>query len=135
VLGRNEWLERPEFKDNASRSKNRQKLNELLDEAFAKQASAHWVETLNKAGVPCGPIYRMNEVFADPQVQHLEAVSEVKHPRLGDLKVLSQVVKLSRTPPAVATPTPEVGQHTGEILGELGLSSADVSSLKSKGAI
>jgi crotonobetainyl-CoA:carnitine CoA-transferase CaiB-like acyl-CoA transferase len=135
VLGRKEWLELPEFKDSAGRSKNRAKLNEFLNGEFRKNTSAHWVETLNQAGVPCGPIYRMNEVFADPQVQHLGAVSAVKHPRLGELNILSQVVKMSRTPASVATPTPEIGQHTDEILGELGFSAQDVSSLRSKGAI
>jgi crotonobetainyl-CoA:carnitine CoA-transferase CaiB-like acyl-CoA transferase len=135
VLGRSDWLGLPEFKDNAGRSKNRQKLNELLDAAFSARESAHWVETLNAAGVPCGPIYRMNEVFADPQVQHLGTVSEVKHPRLGDLRILSQTVKLSRTAAKVVAPTPEPGQHTQEILEELGLSSQAISSLKAKGAI
>jgi formyl-CoA transferase len=134
VLGRSEWLGLPEFKDSAGRAKHRAKLNDLLHGEFHKSDSAHWVETLNKAGVPCGPIYRMDQVFADPQVQHLGAVSEAQHPRLGTLKVLSQVVKLSRTPPGVAAPTPEIGQHTEEILAELGLSQ-DVSSLRSKGAI
>ena len=135
TLGREDLLAVPEFKTNEARSKNRQKLNEALNAEFAKKESAYWVETLNKAGVPCGPIYRMNEVFADPQVRHLGAVSEAKHPRLGPLKVLSQVVKLSRTPPSIASATPEIGQHTEEVLAELGLSSPDISSLRSKGAI
>ena len=106
----------------------------LLNAEFRNNSSAHWVETLNEAGVPCGPIYRMNEVFADPQVQHLGAVSEVKHPRLGELRILSQSVKLSRTAAKVVAPAPELGQHTGEILGELGFSAEEIP-LKSKGAI
>jgi crotonobetainyl-CoA:carnitine CoA-transferase CaiB-like acyl-CoA transferase len=68
-------------------------------------------------------------------VRHLGAVSEAKHPRLGPLKVLSQVVKLSRTPPGVASPTPDIGQHTEEVLADLGFSPQDISSLRSKGAI
>jgi crotonobetainyl-CoA:carnitine CoA-transferase CaiB-like acyl-CoA transferase len=134
-LGREDLLENAEFKTGELRAKNRAALNQVLNECFLKQESETWVEALNKAGVPCGPIYRMNEVFADAQVRHLEAVSTVKHPRLGDLNILSQVVKLSRTPPSVATPTPELGQHTEEILKELGFSSHEVNSLKSKGAI
>ena len=135
VLGREDLLAKPEFKDNASRSANRAELNRVLNEEFAKDSSAAWVATLNEAGVPCGPIYRMNEVFADPQVQHLGVVSDAKHPRLGNLKVLSQVVKLSRTPPSVATATPEIGQHTQEILQELKYDKSEIETLKSKGAI
>jgi crotonobetainyl-CoA:carnitine CoA-transferase CaiB-like acyl-CoA transferase len=135
VLGRSDWLALADFKDGASRSRNRAKLNELLNGEFAKQGSTHWVETLNKAGVPCGPIYRMNEVFADPQVQHLGAVSEVKHPRLGSLRILSQAVKLSRTAARVAAPTPELGQHTEEILEELNYSKNEIEMLKGKKAI
>ena len=135
ALGHGEWLELPEFKDAAGRSENRRKLNELLTSAFATQKSAHWVETLNKAGVPCGPIYRMDEVFADPQVRHLGAVSEVRHPRLGDLRILSQAVKLSRTAAKVVAPTPELGQHTQEILEELKYSKSEIEVLKAKKAV
>jgi crotonobetainyl-CoA:carnitine CoA-transferase CaiB-like acyl-CoA transferase len=135
VLGREDMLAMSEFKDNDSRSRNRARLNEILNESFAERDSKTWVEDLNKAGVPCGPIYRMDEVFADPQVQHLKAATEVNHPRLGKFKVLSQVVKLSRTPAGIAATTPEPGQHTAEILAELGFAPADIESLKSKKAI
>jgi formyl-CoA transferase len=77
----------------------------------------------------------MDEVFADPQVRHLKAAAEVSHPRLGKFKVLSQVVKLSRTPAAIVTPTPEMGQHTEEILRELEYSDKEISGLKEKGAV
>ncbi|HYD58330.1 MAG TPA: CoA transferase [Burkholderiales bacterium] len=135
TLGREDLLARPEFKTNEGRAKNRLALNKVLNECFSTGKSEDWVKTLNEAGVPCGPIYRMNEVFADPQVQHLGAVSAVKHPRLGELKVLSQVVKLSRTPASVATATPEIGEHTGEILRELEYSKDEIEKLKSEGAI
>jgi formyl-CoA transferase len=135
VLGREDMLAMPEFKDNERRSANRGKLNALLNEVFSSGSSREWVEMLNKAGVPCGPIYKMDEVFADPQVQHLQATSEVNHPRLGKFKVLSQAIKLSRTPARVATATPEVGEHTDEILQELGYKPNDIAALRSKGAI
>src|SRR5262249_15262985 len=82
-LGRDDMLAMPEFKSNDLRSKNRVRLNEMLNECFAKGRSADWVAQLNDAGVPCGPIYRMDEVFADPQVKHIGAAAEVNHPRLG----------------------------------------------------
>jgi formyl-CoA transferase len=106
-----------------------------MNEALAKRTSADWIEALNKIGVPTGPIYKMDEVFADPQVRHLQATSEVDHPRLGKFKVLSQAITLSRTPARVASATPEPGQHTDEILQELGYKPNEISSLRSKGAI
>jgi crotonobetainyl-CoA:carnitine CoA-transferase CaiB-like acyl-CoA transferase len=135
VLGREDLLARDEFRTNELRSKNRRALNAELDGCFAGQTSAAWVDELNRAGVPCGPIYRMDEVFADPQVRHLGAVSQVGHPRLGEVKILSQVVRLSRTPATVKTATPEIGQHTQEILEELKYSKNEIELLKSKGAI
>src|SRR3954463_9799046 len=135
LLGREDMLAMPEFKTNELRSKNRGKLNEILNESFLKQDSKSWVEELNKAGVPCGPIYRMDEVFADPQVQHLGIAGEVNHPRLGKFKVLSQAARLSRTPATIATATPEMGEHTAEILKELKYSDQDIEQLRKKGAV
>jgi crotonobetainyl-CoA:carnitine CoA-transferase CaiB-like acyl-CoA transferase len=135
VLGREDLLALPEFGSNELRAQNRSRLNAVLNESFAKRKSKEWIEMLNQAGVPCGPIYRMDEVFADPQVQHLAATSEVRHPRLGPIRVLSQAVKLSRTPAKVATPTPEIGQHTSEILVELGYSEQDIVQLRQRGAV
>ena len=85
---------------------------------------------LNDAGVPCGPIYRMDEVFADPQVKHLGAAAPVSHPRLGTLNILNQAVRLSRTPAALATATPERGEHTDEVLREIGVSEAEIALLR-----
>jgi crotonobetainyl-CoA:carnitine CoA-transferase CaiB-like acyl-CoA transferase len=135
VLGREDMLAMAEFKSAELRAKNRVRLNEMLNECFAKGRSADWVARLNEAGVPCGPIYRMDEVFADPQVKHIGAAAEVNHPRLGKFKVLAQAVKLSRTPASIVSATPEIGQHTDEILGELGYSAAEIAKLREKGAV
>jgi formyl-CoA transferase len=135
LLGREDMLAMPAFKTNELRARHRAELNAILNEEFAKRPSAEWVEELNKAGVPCGPIYKMDEVFADPQVKHLGAAGEVNHPRLGKFKILSQVVKLSRTPATLATATPEIGAHSEEVLRELKYSDAEIAALKAKGAI
>jgi len=94
------------------------------------KSSRAWIDILNKAGVPCGPIYQMDEVFADEQVKHLKMAAPVHHPRLGDIEVVNQAVELSRTPSAVRYPTPEKGEHTDEVLGELGFDAAAVAELR-----
>jgi formyl-CoA transferase len=93
------------------------------------------VELLNASGVPCGPIYRMDEVFADPQVKHLGAAARVRHPRLGEIGVLAQPIRLSRTPAAVKSATPEPGQHTQEILAELGYSAPEIAKMREGGVV
>jgi crotonobetainyl-CoA:carnitine CoA-transferase CaiB-like acyl-CoA transferase len=135
VIGRDELAGDERFKTNEDRAKNRIALNALLNEALAKKPSAEWIETFNKIGVPCGPIYKMNEVFADPQVRHLGAAAEVEHPKLGRFKILNQPVKLSRTPAEIKTAAPELGTHTDEILKEIGLGEKEIKELRAKGAV
>jgi formyl-CoA transferase len=93
------------------------------------------VEILNRAGVPCGPIYRMDEVFADPQVRHLQVAAEVDHPKLGKYRIVNQPVKLSRTPAQLVTATPERGAHTDEVLREAGYDDAAIESLRKEGIV
>jgi crotonobetainyl-CoA:carnitine CoA-transferase CaiB-like acyl-CoA transferase len=134
-LGREDLLKDQDFAGNERRAQNRARLNAELNQAFRRKTSAQWVETLNRAGVPCGPIYRIDEVFADAQVQHLGVAAPLEHPRLGRFNVLNQAVRLSRTPAAVASATPEIGQHTEEILRELEYRAADIERLRKLGAI
>jgi formyl-CoA transferase len=130
AIGRPELADDPRFRRADDRAANRAALAAEIETALQTRPSAEWVSRLNDAGVPCGPIYRMDEVFADPQVKHLGAAAPVSHPRLGTLNILNQAVRLSRTPAALATATPERGEHTDEVLREIGVSEAEIALLR-----
>jgi formyl-CoA transferase len=135
AIGRPDLLSDPRFASAQGRATHRTALAEEINAVLASRPSLEWVESLNAAGVPCGPIHAMDEVFADAQVRHLNAAVTVEHPTLGTLNILNQAIKLSRTPGAVVTATPERGEHSDEILGEIGLSAAQVAELRASGAI
>jgi formyl-CoA transferase len=135
AIGRPELLQAPEFNSAEKRADNRAELNRVLNEALKTDSSQRWVEKLNAAGVPCGPIYSVDRVFADPQVQHLQAAAAVEHPTLGRFNVVNQAVKLSRTPATLASATPEVGEHTDEILAEIGYSASDIRAMRERKVI
>src|SRR5262250_1835545 len=118
------------FKTPQDRSKNRVACNAELEKATVTKTSAEWVEILNKAGVPCGPILDVKQVFEDEQIKHLKLAVEIEHPRLGKQSVQNLPVTLSRTPGKVVSASPELGEHTDQVLGELGYSKADIEELK-----
>ena len=135
VLGDEELITHPDYATGKARSENRDALNERLNELTRKKTSAEWVDILNQAGVPCGPIYNIDEMFEDPQVKHLGMAAAVDHPTLGPIEIVNQAASLSRTPFRIHAPTPELGQHTDEILDELGVSAGDISALKERGVV
>ena len=135
AIDRKDLLERAEFKGDANRSKNRAALNAELNAALRARPSAEWIEILNRAGVPCGPIYSMDKVFADPQVEHLRIAESVTHPRLGALRLIGQAARLSRTPATLASASPERGAHTEEVLAELGYNKAAIERLRAERVI
>jgi formyl-CoA transferase len=110
-------------------------LNALIAERLRTRTTAAWVEELNRAGVPCGPVYRMDEVFADPQVEHLAMTVPVEHPALGRLDVLRNAVRMTDAPATVRAPSPDAGDHTGEVLTELGYPRAEIDRLRAEGVI
>ena len=126
ALGKEDLAMHPDYKGPAERSRNRKALNAELNKLFSVKTTAVWVDELLACDVPCGPIYKMDQVFADPQVQHLQASATVNHPKLGEFKIVNQAVKLSRTPASIVSATPEQGEHTDEILAEMGYSSEEI---------
>ncbi len=135
ALGIEDAIDDPVFASAKARSVNRHALNAKIEAMTKTDTSASWVERLNKAEVPAGPIYKMDEVFADPQVQHLGMAATVEHPKLGPIKIVGQPIKLSRTPASVHTATAELGEHTDVVLGELGYGAADIAGLREKGIV
>ncbi|MSQ57844.1 MAG: CoA transferase [Limnohabitans sp.] len=135
VIGRLDLRDEPCYQINSGRLKDRTFLNDELNHAFAKRTTDEWVEALNDAGVPCGPIYNMKEVFDDPQVKHLDMTATLQHPRRGKIRVVKQPLVLSRTPAKVETTQAELGENNQDILAELGYSLEQMNELEQKKVI
>jgi formyl-CoA transferase len=133
-VGRSDWLSHPDYATGALRSKNRDRLNEEIAAVLRGEISARWVETLNAAGVPCGPINSIDQVFADPQVRHLGMAQPVEGTS-QPLTLVGQPVTLSRTPSRLASPPPARGAHTDEVLSEIGLGRDEIAGLRTAGTI
>ncbi len=134
-LDRRDLLDRDDFKGEANRSKNRVALNAEINKATATRTTAEWIEILSRGNVPCGPIYSIDKMFADPQVQHIQAAATVKSRKLGEFRVVNQAVRMSRTPPSIATAPPELGEHTDEILAELGYEPGRIEDLRRRNIV
>ena len=133
AVGHPEWGTDPDLATVAGRLAHRERVWALLAPIFAAAPSAEWLARMEAAGVPAGPIYAMDQVFADPQVQHLGMAAPVDHPRLGRIHVVAQPVKLSRTPPLPCRPAPDAGADTDAILGEIGIKPEDLARLRAEG--
>lgn len=130
----------PRFDSAARRSANRADLNELIAARLAERTTAEWVQALNDAGVPCGPVNTIDATFADPQVQHLGMAAPVQHPTLGEVRIVRNAVTLRdeqgrNDVPTVRTPTPGLDEHTDEVLRSLGLDDEQLEALRARKVI
>jgi len=131
-IGKVAWLSDERFATGEARSRNRHELNALIAEHTRSQPAEALILALNEAGVPCGPVHSIDKVFADPQVRHLGIATPIEHPKLGRIDLVAQPNNISGIPKALRTPTPDLGQHTGEVLGELGFDAAAIAALRAK---
>jgi formyl-CoA transferase len=135
AIGREALASDPAYATPAERSKNRDRLNAAIAEITRRLPSAHWIDALNEAGVPCGPINTIDQVFADPQIRHLGMAQPVRSHERGDTELVGQPVTMSRTPSRLRTPPPTMGEHTDEILKGLGYDEARIAELRDAGVI
>jgi crotonobetainyl-CoA:carnitine CoA-transferase CaiB-like acyl-CoA transferase len=133
ILGAPEWVTDARYHDKMGRSINRDTLNAEINRRLAAHDRAYWIKELNEGGVACGLINNVKEMFEEPQIQHLGMVKEVVSKHHGPQRLVGQPVQLERTPSSVARAAPKRGEHSEEILSELGLAASEMSGLKAKG--
>jgi formyl-CoA transferase len=130
ALGAEAMMQKAEYQSAKARSQNRKALNAEINIYTARKSSAQWIEIFNQAGVPCGPIYSIDQMFSDPQVKHLGIAQPMKRMDGSLLTVVGQPVALSRTGSRIALPTPSLGEHTSEVLKEFGFSIKEIAALR-----
>jgi crotonobetainyl-CoA:carnitine CoA-transferase CaiB-like acyl-CoA transferase len=135
AVERPEWLSIESFANEKLRVKNRAELNEMLTVLFLTKPVAHWVDLLNEAGVPTGPVYSVPEMFEDPQIRHLKVAHKMETPQGTVAGLITQPVRLERTPAAIATTAPAWGEHSDEVLREAGYDEAAIAELRERGVV
>ncbi len=137
AIGAPELIERPEYADGQSRSQHRKALNTELSAITSTRGSAEWIEDLNAAGVPCGPIYRVDQMAEDEQVRHLRIARPAAHPELGEIELVGQAMQLERTPqpPRMRSAAPALGEHSDEVLASLGYDDDAIAALRERGVV
>ena len=135
ALDQPQWLDDARFKTPALRAENADARLQLTQDVLIGGSSAEWLDKLTKADVPCAPVLTRNEVVRHPHVQAIEIVEEYAHPKAGRLRQSRAAARFSATPPAIRRGAPALGEHTEEILAELGFSAAEISGLRAQGAL
>ncbi len=130
AIGATELSRHPDYESNEQRSRHRDALHAEIEQRLREQDTAHWIDRLNDAGIPCGPIYSVDQAFEDPQAQHLGIAQKV-----DDVAYLGQPVTLSRTPSHVVAHPPALGEHTDAVLREIGYDDAGIEQLRRRGIV
>ncbi len=134
-IGREDLIDHPDYATPKDRRRNRDALNGVIGEIIVTMTTAAVVDKLNADGIPCGPIYSIDQAFADPQVRHLGIAQTVASPALGEITLVGQPFTLSRTPSQLVTGAPEYGEHTDAVLAEFGYSKDEIAQLRQTGAV
>jgi len=135
AVQRSDLAQHPDYATQTARFNNRPALMQLLGEIFRTRMSADWLQILEAHQVPAGPIYKLDEVFADPQVEHLGIAVPAHHRTRGDIRIVGQPLTLSRTPAGIAAMTPDAGEHTEEVLREAGYSDSEITALRKNNVV
>jgi crotonobetainyl-CoA:carnitine CoA-transferase CaiB-like acyl-CoA transferase len=135
AIGHPEWKTKPEWKTQKGRSAARAEINATIGEITRHKPAAYWIELFEGAGIPCGPINTIDQVFADPQVRHLGMATPMHQPSIGELEVVASPINMSGLSKDIRRPTPEAGAHTDEVLRGAGYSDADIADLRRKGVV
>jgi formyl-CoA transferase len=135
AIGRPDWKQKEEWKTAKGRSTDRAAINAAIGEITKERPAEHWIDLFEGAGIPCGPINTIDQVFADPQVRHLGMATAMRHPNLGELEVVASPINMTGVRRGVRLPTPDAGAHTDEVLRNAGYGEDEISQMRRKGTI
>ena len=125
----------PEWKTQVGRSKHRREINDAIGEITKTKPAEHWIELMEANGIPCGPIYTIDQVFADPQVKHLGMATKMVSPYIGETEVVASAINMSGVSKAIRLHTPDAGEHQDEIMKSVGYTDEEISEMRKKGVI
>ena len=135
TVERPDWKTHEKWKTQQGRSKDRAAINAAIGEITRTKPAAHWIELFEANGIPCGPIYTMDQVFADPQVKHLRMARVMHSPTVGDKEVVASAINISGFSKDIRLPTPEAGSSTDEVLRGVGYSAGEIEDMRARGVI